>query len=429
MKDLKKLRQSLAEKKTAGRAKTEQLNGLLAKAELTAEEQAKMTALDAEVTALEAEVTALASEIEGEEKKARRTSAFAPAGSLARTDEPNPATTGGFRSLAEFAVAVRSANMNLGIDQRLAAPTGYQQNQGAAAEGFLVPVEYRNNIWSLAFDPSDLLGMVTPEPTSSNAISVVKDESTPWGTTGVQAYWRSEAAQMTASKWTPTNTIVQLHELYAFVLATQEILDDAPRLQDKLTTQAARAIRWVASDAIMWGDGNGKPLGFMNGTSLVTVSKESGQAASTLAVANILKMSSRMLRMGGRPIWLANSDTEPQLAALTLGNIPFFLPNNQPGIASPYEGSVRGRPMMFTEHCKSLTTLGDIVFADLDGYLLATKQGGGVDFAASIHLFFDYGVQAFRWTFRLGGQPYLSTAVSPANGSNTKSHFVTLQAR
>src|SRR6185437_5555699 len=109
--------------------------------------------------------------------------------------------------------------------------------------------------------------------------------------------------------------------------------------------------------------------------------------------------------------------TEPQLAALTLGNIPFFLPNNQRGIASPYEGSIRGRPMMFTEHCKSLTNLGDIAFADLSGYLLATKQGGGIDFAASIHLFFDYGIQAFRWTFRLGGQPYLSSAVSPANGA------------
>jgi HK97 family phage major capsid protein len=429
-KDLKKLRQSLAEKKKAGLAKTEELNGLLAKDALSPEEQTRMAALDAEVNVLEADVSTLSADIETEEKRARRAGIFLPAGMGARSDEPNPLTTGGFRNMAEFGVAVRSAIMGGGMDPRLAAPANYQQNQGASSEGFLVPVEFRQNIWELAFDPNDLLGMVTPEPTNSNAISIPKDESTPWGSTGVQAYWRSEAGQMTASKWTPTNTMVQLHELYAFVLATQEVLDDAPRLQDKLTTQAARAIRWVASDAIMWGDGNGKPLGFMNAPALVTQTKESGQAASTVVVNNILKMSSRLLRYGiGRPVWLANSDTEPQLASLTIGNIPFFLPNSQPGASAVYEGTVRGRPMMFTEHCKSLTNLGDLVLADLSGYCLATKQGGGVDFAASIHLFFDYNIQAFRWTFRLGGQPYLGAAVSPANGANTKSHFVALQAR
>jgi HK97 family phage major capsid protein len=432
-KDLKKLRQSIAEKKAAGLAKNTELNALLAKDDATAEEQARITALDAEVTQLEADVSAINADIEAEEKRIKRSTIFAPsapAGSGARSDEPNPETTGGFRNLCEFAYAVRRSVTGGGVDTRLAAPSNYQQNQGAANEGVLVPVQFREDIWALAFDPSDLLGMVTPEPTNSNAISIPKDETTPWGSTGVQAYWRAEAGQMTASKWTPTNTMVQLHELYAFVLATQELLDDAPRLQDRLTMQAARAIRWTASDAIMWGDGNGKPLGFMNAACLVTQNKDGSQASNTISTTNILNMSSRLLRYGiGKPTWLANADTEPQLAALTIGNIPFFLPNSQPGASPVYEGTVRGRPLMFTEHCKSLTNKGDIVIADLSGYCLATKQGGGVDFAASIHLFFDYNIQAFRWTFRLGGQPYLSAAVSPANGSNTKSHFVALQAR
>lgn len=432
-KDLKKLRQNLADKKAAGLAKTNELNGLLAKTDLTADEQARITALDAEVTALEGEVEKLSAEIVAEERQVRRGALFGsssvPALSGARSDEPNPETTGGFRNLSEFAVSVRNAYVNHTVDARLAAPANFHQNQGNNGEGFLVPVEFRENIWELAFDPSDLLGMVTPEPTNSNAISVPKDETTPWGAAGVQALWRAEAGQMSASVAQTKNEMVQLHELYAFVLATDEILSDAPRLQNRLTNKAAAAIRWKASDAIMWGDGNGKPLGFMNAPSLVTVSKENAQAADTFAVQNILKMSSRVLRMGGRPIWLGNSDIEPQLASLTIGNIPFFLPNNQPGVASPYEGTIRGKPAMFTEHCATLGDVGDLVVADLSGYLAATKQGGGIDFAASIHLFFDYGIQAFRWTFRLGGQPYLSAPVAPARGTNTKSHFVTLEAR
>ena len=54
---------------------------------------------------------------------------------------------------------------------------------------------------------------------------------------------------------------------------------------------------------------------------------------------------------------------------------------------------------------------------------------GGVKFAASIHLFFDFAVNAYRWMFRIGGQPILSAPVSPAKGSDTESHFVTLATR
>jgi HK97 family phage major capsid protein len=441
---LKELRQQRSQKAQRGKAALDEHNTLAAKADRSADEDARLAALDAELTELETAVADLDKKIAKEESVARRGALFTTAAnpaarSSARTvNEPGPGQAG-FKALTEFAMAVRAAQTGSGFDQRLAqidegqglgaAPAGYQQNQGSSGEGFLVPQTFREQIWELTFDAPDLLSLVTPEPTIGNSVTIPKDESTPWGAAGVQAYWRSEAAQLTASKYAINQTTVQLHELSAYVLATQEVLDDAPRLQDRLTRQAARAISWKASDAIMWGDGNGKPLGFMNAASLVTVSKESGQAADTMAVKNILKMSSRVLRQGGRPIWIANSDVEPELAALTIGNIPFFLPNSQPGASPIYEGTIRGKPTMFSEHSSTIGDLGDIVVADLSGYYLLTKQGGGIDFAASIHLFFDYNIQAFRWIFRLGGQPFLSAPVSPKSGTNTKSHFVTLEAR
>ncbi len=234
---------------------------------------------------------------------------------------------------------------------------------------------------------------------------------------------------MMASKAAVTPTMLQLHELYAFVLATQEVLDDAPRLQNRITVQAANAIRWKAFEAVVTGDGNGKPQGFMNSPALVTVNKEAGQAADTINVANVLKMYSRLLRMGGKPMWLANSDTLPQLGQLTIGNVPAWLPLNQPLQGAPDGGMFLGRPLIFNEHSASLGDLGDLTAVDLSGYALATKAGGGLDFAASIHLFFDYNISAFRWIFRLGGQPYLSKPVQPAKGTASKSHFVALEAR
>lgn len=433
-KDIKKLRQARAEKAMAGKTKLEALNALLDKAEaLTDAEGAQATALEAEVDALEKAVKALDAEIAGEDAKTRRATLFGQTGGPARATVVNdldPVRTGGFHNLADFAVSVRNAAVGAAMDPRFqAAATGYQQNQGSAGEGFLVPTEYREQIWSLVFSDSSLLSYCNPEPTSSNAISIAKDETTPWGAAGVQAAWRSEGTQMVASKAAITGTLLQLHELYAFVTATNEVMDDGPRLQNRITVQAANAIKWKASDAVVWGDGNGKPLGFMKAPSLVTVSKESGQATGTIVNANVLKMYSRLLRMGGTPMWMANSDVLPQLGQLTLGNVPAWLPNNAPFAGAPDGGVFLGRMMNFNEHMQTLSTLGDIALVDLSGYALATKQGGGLDFAASIHLFFDQNLTAFRWVFRVGGQPYLSAPVSPANGNNTKSHFVTLQAR
>ncbi len=336
---------------------------------------------------------------------------------------------GGYRDLADFALSVLHACRPGGyVDQRLqirAAPTGYMQEAGTG-EGYMVPASFREEIWSLVFSGDDLLALVNPEPTASNAVEMLADESTPWGATGIQARWRSEASQMTASKLDTKLRQVRLHELYAFVLATDELLQDAPRLNARLTRGAADAIRWKASEAIMFGTGAGQPLGWMTAPCLVSVAKEAGQAADTIVAANVAKMFARVIDPG-RSLWLVNQDVIPQLVTMTLGNQPIWTPPAT-GLASAPGGFLMGRPIQFSEHCASLGDQGDIQLVNPVGYYAATRQGGP-QFASSIHLYFDYNMQAFRWTFRLGGQPFLSAPVSPAKGTNTRSHFVVLDER
>ncbi|HVL73326.1 MAG TPA: phage major capsid protein [Beijerinckiaceae bacterium] len=439
MKDLKKLRAQLSTLKAQGKAKTDAYNALVAQIEklegdAKAAEETKLAALETELDALAAQVETLAGEIEAEEKKARRQAAFAgtTAYTPARTlNEPDPATTGGFRSLAEFAVSVRNATVNHQVDPRLlgAAPANTMLNQGAAGEGFLVPAEFRQQIWEMVFSAGDLLSLVDQEPTNSNAVEFVKDETTPWGGSGVVAAWRAEGTQMIASRAATKGAMLQLNELYAFVVSTDELLADGPRLADRLTRKASEAIRWKASDAIMWGDGVGKPLGFMQSAAKLAVGKKTGQAAGTIVTQNVSRILSRLLSQNlGGAVWLANSDILPELVELQIGTQPMWTPPNA-GLQNAPGGFLLGRPILFTEHAKSLGTEGDLTLVDPKGYYAATKAGGGIDFASSIHLYFDYGLTAFRWTFRMGGQPYLSGPVSPANGSATKSHFVTVETR
>ena len=68
----------------------------------------------------------------------------------------------------------------------------------------------------------------------------------------------------------------------ALVPTTDELLDDANALTSYLPQKVALSIRWKANESILFGAGNGIPVGCMNAGVVVTVVKESGQATLSL---------------------------------------------------------------------------------------------------------------------------------------------------
>ena len=419
--------------------------------ELTAEERTKLEAeadgfkadYDAttkklaralEVQEMEADVAAQA---RGQGRQTRADTDPPRAGALDTTTDLSEGDPwrGFAQDRAGFFLSVRRAGMpGAGLDERLkplAGPSTYDAETGST-DGYMVPPAIRDEIWeAVTEDGSEIMNLMTAEPTEGNQVQVIKDETTPWGSSGVQAAWAAEGIQLNASKLASKLTDVKLHKLYAFVLATDELLEDAPRLYDRLTRQSARAIGWKGSEAIMWGTGVGQPLGWMESNPLITVDADSGQtlAAKPITVGNLGNMLSRLTSGSlGRSVWVANSDLIPALLTLVLGQRPLFIPDSGTLNDAPNFGTLLGRPVVFSEHAQQLGTVGDISLIDPMGYYLTNKKSG-VNFAQSIHLYFDYGIQAFRWTVRLGGQPYLSAAIARAKSANTKSHFVTLAAR
>lgn len=427
MKRLQALRAKQAELKKKG-------NAILDAAdkegrELSADEETSFTAIEADLKALDVEIAAAERVAER-----RRTMAYDDTPALSGgpviqvgDDRSTLDPRQGFSSYVEFATSVRNACMNLGHDGRLYAAVPSATHREHGSDGYVVPPEFRDRIWELVQGGDGLINEIDVEPTNSNSVNDNVDESTPWGTSGVKAYWRSEAQQMTATRQNlkPRTTI--LHELYAFVTATDELLEDAPRLENRLTVKSAEAINYSIDEAIFEGDGNGKPLGFMNAASLVSQAKESGQTASTVVHANIAKMFSRMLPQSiARSAWRVNTDVLPQL--MTMADSSGALIWTKPtGIAEAPGGFLYGRPIRFSEHCQTLGTVGDVVLADMKGFYGLKK--GAIKSASSIHLYFDYATTAFRHTFRFGGHPHLSAAISPKNGSVTKGHFIVLATR
>lgn len=351
-----------------------------------------------------------------------------------------PRGTFGFRSMGEFAQNVlRAYTSNRPVDPRLlAAATTYGVEGVGADGGYLVPPEFRNQINSLIMAEDTLMSRTDNSPTDSNTVVVPTDEATPWGTSGVRVYTRGEAQAMTQSKPALKDITVKLNEIYAFVPVTDELLQDAPLLSTYLTTKAGDAINFAMNNYIINGNGVGQPLGILNSPALVTQPAEGSQIAGTIHAKNILNMWSRMpAGVRARAVWLINQDAEPQIMSMGMpvvsassttpvGGMPIYMP---PGglSASPY-GTLLGRPVITTEACSQLGTVGDIIFAFLGGYFMPFKSGG-VRSDISMHLFFDQGLTCFRWTFRVGGQPWLAAPIARKNGTNTLSHFVTLAAR
>lgn len=432
----KTLRELLARKAAnvkAMRALTDKVNAEAR--DLTAEEDTEFKGLQAKAESIKA---AIAREEQLIADEAQLGVAELPDGRIVATDRSESDPTRGFRSFGEFAMAVRGAVIQgvSGADKRLligaAAPSTFGSEGVGQDGGFAIPPEYSQSIYTLSLADDALLPLTDTTPVSGNSMVFPKDETTPWGTDGVRAYWQAEATAATATKPKLGTTTLRLSKLMALVPLTDELVTDGPALDAYIQPLMARSIRWKVNEAILNGSGNGQPLGAFKGGAAIVVAKDSGQATLTVSALNIANMIARLPPGSyANAQWLIGPDVLPSLFTLTLGNYPIYLPTANPSVGgiqgNPY-GLLAGRPINVSQHTAAFTSQGDISLVDLSWYRTIQKQGG-LQAATSMHLYFDADATAFRVTFRVDGQPKIVAAIAQAKGSNTLSPFVQLAAR
>lgn len=344
--------------------------------------------------------------------------------------------TRGFRSMGEFYRAVAQAGMGRGLDERLtigaAAPTTFGNESAGADGGFAIPPQFSQDLWRLSLGENSLLPMTANTEIAGNSMIFPKDESTPWGGSGANVYWQAEAAAANQSKPSIGSQAMVLHKLMGLVPVTNELVEDGFAIGSYLTPLLSDRITWKVNEAILFGTGVGQPLGALTnagqaGSPAIVQAKEAGQATATLDAKNITKMVQRLL-VGelSNAIWIATPDILTPLEALTVGQFPVYLPNTNLA-ESPY-GMLKGRPLVLSEHAAAFSSQSDLSLLSLRGYRTITKAGG-VQTDTSMHLFFDADATAMRIRFRMNGMPILGAPVAPPKSGNTRSHFVTLQAR
>jgi hypothetical protein len=351
----------------------------------------------------------------------------------------------GFRSFGEFAQTVQNhyrGNVTDHVTRLRNAATTFG-NEGVGADGgFLIPPSFSANIWQKVNGIENLLTRCTPLTTDGNSLTIPKDETTPWDTTkGVQVYWEGEGAADPAVQGPVRNGAAA--PLQADGAGADQRGNDAGRLgpgvlaarqgaaEDGLEDQHRDHRRHRRRSAARHHPGlwRGRRVGHPG--------LEGDLAAGRYGlVANINKMWGRMYAGWRRnAVWLINQDVEPQLEGMA------FRQRHHADRRVVDAGlSAAGRPQLALrapegppgvpiEACSALGNLGDIILCDLSQYWALTKAGGAIQTDTSIHLYFDQALTAFRFIFRVNGQPAWSAPIARQNGSNTLSWAVALQAR
>ena len=352
------------------------------------------------------------------------------------------ATQRPFGSFGEFLTSVQGAAVpgQVNVDPRLAplaAASG--MSQGTPAEGgFLVAPQFAQTIWDkLSTSPHSLLGMTDNYPVTGESLTFNANAETSratgsrWG--GVRGYWIAEAGSITTSAPTFRQVRIEPQQMAVAVYVTDKLLRNAgPALEQYVSNAAASEINFMTGDAIINGDGVGKPKGILPSSCVVSVAKETSQAAATIKQENISKMWARLHpNARANAVWLHNVDIEPQLDTLSTVVQNVAGTENVGGYANkvfdPERRTLKGRPLIACEFCATLGTVGDLILADMSGYLSGTRAG--IDAQLSMHVRFLYAEQCFRFIYEVDGQPWLASALTPFKGTATQSTFVTLATR
>ena len=375
--------------------------------------------------------TFLAEEAENAIRKAAKIGRLPIADADSKAGEPDSTK---FKSLGEQLKAVHAWEVTHTLDPRLKAPAGMAEGAGAEG-GFLVQQDFAEGIIRRAYQMGQILArckkLPISGPSNSLKLNVAAESSratTRWG--GIVGYWLAEAGTKTASHPTFDQLVLSLKKFAILTYLTDELLEDVPALNTYCTEGSTEELTFALEDAIINGTGAGQPLGILNAPCIVSVAKEGGQKANTVVSDNIVKMWARMWgpsRMNA--VWLINQDIEPQLFTMSLavgtGGIPVYMPAG--GLSGQPYGTLMARPVIPCEYCQTLGTTGDIYLADLSQYLIIDK--GGPTAASSIHVKFTTDETAFRWVYRVDGQPLWKSALTPHLGSNTQSPFIKLDTR
>ncbi len=299
----------------------------------------------------------------------------------------------------------------------------YSQTYG----GFMVQPEVKPGLLSIGFEGDPTEGRTTSVPMGSPIVkfNARTDKNHSSSVSGGLTFTRTpETVDATSSRMKIEQIALEAAPLVGLAHESEQLIQDSPISFAALLAAGfsdQRAAHLLNEK--LHGVGGAQYTGVVNAACTISVPKETNQVAATINSENAIKMAARLW---GRGFWLANPDCRPQLYTLSLtigtGGVPLYQPAPMVG----FPDGLLGMPIFYTEMCKTVGTVGDIVLGNWSQYLEGIYQPMKSD--ESIHVRFIALERTFRFYERNCAAPWWRSALTPKNGA-TLSPFVTLATR
>lgn len=300
--------------------------------------------------------------------------------------------------------------------------------------GFLIPEQTRADILSLALEESIVRSRATVFPMKSLTLGVPTIDETSHATNiygGISYSFTPESGTISASQPRFGKVKLEAGKLAFFTNIPNELMDDAPALNVWLNARLPSSYSWYEDGFFLTGSGVGEPLGVINAPARVSVDRV-GSSTDTLVYEDVLAMYCRMLpRSINKAVWIVSNECIPSLYLMVVKVLNVAGDQNVGGApvmihtaSGPAPTTLFGRPILYTEHASQLGTEGDITFADLSEYIIGDRMA--ITMKTSTDFRFQNDETSVRGIARVDGKPWLPSAITPRNGGDTLSAYVTL---
>lgn len=327
-------------------------------------------------------------------------------------------SNGGFDSFEKWFECVHSGRS----DERL------KTLEEGSDPGYLVPEEFRAELWDLGLEDSIVRSRATTYPMVRNQLNVPGFDSYDhsagvYGT--VTETWEDESGQKdeTEPKFEKLGLVAK--KLTCFCKSSDELKEDsAIPFSQVIGTAFAGAISFYTDRTYLNGDGAGKCLGVIPSPCTITEAGETGQVTLTILYENIVNMYAQLLPAAWKEaVWVCHNTCLPQLMTMSY---PVGTAGNHVPVLKEESGRffILGKELLVSEKVPALGTAGCLGLYNFRYYIIGMRKEVRIE--SSIHAQFREDITQWRAIIRTDGQPGLSDAVTLLDGATEVSPFVIL---
>jgi len=216
--------------------------------------------------------------------------------------------------------------------------------------------------------------------------------------TGTPAVF-AESATITASQPTITQFTFTLEKVAYRMDVTEEAIEDTGALVQEIENAIPEQFGKFVENGMI--NGSGTVLGAIVGNTNTVVTPHVSLQNGTIVTENVRKMFTSC-KNPARSQWVVSRSAYEQVLGLedAQGNALFVGPN---GLGDAPFGRLLGLPIMISDYCAAVGTVGDIILGDFSKYQIVSK--GGLKLKTSSEVSFLTDATVFKFTWRMAGKP------------------------